>query len=100
MKAWKIFSLIIVFFIVFPTVIIIEDRNILEAMYQNGQVSGTVASYNYSWLDDSTSVVFSNIGQYRFVGNYNFQIGANYTINYQRRPLRGNFITNMIIEGD
>lgn len=96
----KMQALIAVFFVIIPATIVVvfyvpTMKTLEEATYQNGEVSGVVASCTYSWLDDSTSVMFSNVGLYRFVGNWNFGIGNNCTVTYQWRPPRGNFITNI-----
>jgi hypothetical protein len=46
-------------------------------------VTGQVASCTYNWLDSTTKIVFSGQGSYRFSGDYNLQVGVNYTITYK-----------------
>ncbi len=55
----------------------------LYEYYPTYSVTGKVASCTYDWLDSSTKIVFSGQGSYCFSGNYNLQVGANYTITYR-----------------
>ncbi len=64
-------------------IIFFSCTSTLYEYYPTYSVTGKVASCTYNWLDSSTKIVFSGQGSYRFSGNYNLQVGANYTITYK-----------------
>ncbi len=68
---------------------------IIYESFPNYVITGKVVSCTYEWLNDDTTVTFSGQGSYVFHGNYNLQVGGNYTILY-KQGFSGYEITSII----
>lgn len=71
-------------------------RKVFDSIPQK-TVSGKVASCSYSWFTDETTIVFSDVGEIVFKGNYDLKEGSCYTITYT--VFAGNQITNIKMGG-